>query len=287
MSPWLADQLHITLSPTQIGVVRVRQSLGMRGIKRQVVASETLACEVDANAFGWEKSLQAMDALLARHSQNHPVVTLVLSNHFVHYVLVPWSDLISSDEQQHAYNRHCLNNTYGENSANWEIRQSRVNVGSAHLAGAIDEKLLAACNEVVERHGLRITSIQPYLMNVFNQLKNNMQETDAWFALVETGNICLAHFQQGNWVHFRSARLAGEWEDFARFLTRESFMAESENPSDEKPLYLYAPHFAQLDAINGWKIHALPHPLFSSLAENDLASNNAGLAMAGSDTVNG
>lgn len=282
MSRWLADQLHITLSPAQVGVVQVRRSLGARGVKRQVVASETLSCEVGPNAYGWEQSLQAMDTLLVRYSKNNSAVTLVLSNHFVRYVLVPWSDLISSDEQQHAYNRHCFHISYGDSAANWEIRQSRVNVGAAHLASAIDEKLLAACNEIVERHGLRITSIQPYLMSVFNELKNNIQATDAWFALAEAGSICLARFQQGNWVHFRSARLAGGWDDFARFLVREAFMTENEHQSAEKSLYVYAPHLGKLQTINGWKMHELPHSFFSALAEN-----NASMAVVGSDTANG
>jgi hypothetical protein len=42
-----------------------------------------------------------------------------------------------------------------------------------------------------------------------------------------------------------------------------------------------------LQTIKGWKMHELPHPFFSGLAEKDLAENNASMALTGSDTVNG
>ena len=206
MSRWLTDELHVSLSPDQVGVALVRRSLGLKKIKREVIARQSLACTPDPQAGSWEGAVQVLDKLLAQYAEERPLVTIVLSNHFVRYALVPWSDLISSDEQQMAFTRHCFEVTYGAMSAAWVVRLSRTTVGAAQIASAVDEKLLAACNEVVKRHGLRLASVQPYLMSAFNRLKLQFQDLDAWFALVEPGSICLAQLQQGKWVQNENVR---------------------------------------------------------------------------------
>ena len=272
MSRWLVDEIHIALSPTQLGLVRMQRKLGLKGIIRQEVARESLGFPPDSLAPVWDNALQTMDRLLPKYAEGRPDVVVVLSNQFVHYALVPWSDLISSEEQQLDYARHCFQQTYGALSAGWQIRLSRATVGSAQLASAVDEKLLSRCDEVVRHHGLRLTSVQPYFMSAFNRLNSQILHTDAWFALAEPGNICLARLHQGQWVRFRSARLAGGWEEFSRFLVREAFMGDSELQAKQQVLYLYAPHLGKVQTISGWEIIELPPPLSAQLPLQDEAS---------------
>lgn len=282
MSRWLTDELHVSLSPAQIGVAQVRRSPGIKGIKRAVIAKQSVACSSDPQAFVWDGALQALDTLLPKYAEDHPKVTIVLSNNFVRYALVPWSDLVTGEEQLQAYTRHCFQMTYGAMSANWTLRLSRATVGASQLASAVDDKLLAACNEVVKRHGLRLASVQPYLMSAFNQLKMQFQGMDAWFALAEPGNICLAQIQQGKWVRIRTARMGNSWEEFSRFLLREALMGSSELQANEQLLYLYAPHMGYSHKISGWKIVELPAPLPSSMVEED-----SSLVMALSGLIKG
>lgn len=266
MSRWLVDELHIALSPTQLGLVHVRRKLGLKGIMREAVARESMAYAPDPQTPVSEKAVQAMGTLLPKYVEDSPNVIMVLSNHFVHYALVPWSDLISNEEQQMDYARHCFQQIYGALSAGWQLRLSRTTVGSAQLASAVDEKLLLACAEVVQRHGLRLTSIQPYFMSAFNRLKGQILHADAWLALAEPGNICLARLYQGQWLRLRTARLEGGWEEFVRFLGREVFLANCELPVNQRVLYLYAPHFGKARTINDWEIIELPAPFPPQLA---------------------
>lgn len=282
MSRWLTDELHVSLSPAQVGVAQVRRSLGIKGIKREVLAKQSINCSPDPQAFVWGGALQALDTLLPQYAADHPNVIIMLSNHFVRYTLVPWSDLVTGEEQLQAYTRHCFQITYGGMSANWALRLSRATVGASQLASAVDEKLLVACNEVIKRHGLKLASVQPYLMSAFNQLKLQLQGLDAWFALAEPGTICLAQLQQGKWVSFRTVRLGNNWEEFARFLLREAFMEGNEQQVTEQSLYLYAPHMGYTHNINGWKIIELPAPLSASMVEED-----SSLVMALSGLING
>jgi len=279
VSRWLADELHISLSPGQVGVVQVRRNPGLKGVNRQVVSRQSLACDSDPQAPVWDGAMLAMDTLLPRYVNDHPNVIVVLSNHFVRYVLVPWSDLISNEEQQLAYARHCFQMTYGVMAATWKLRLSRSTVGASQLASAVDEQLLVACNEMINRHGLRLTSVQPYLMSAFNRFKPKVQRTDAWFALVETGCICLARLQHGRWIRLKTARLGSGWEEFSRFVVREAFMEGSDLQAEERVLYMYAPHLGRLQTISGWKIFELPPPLPSNLPGEE--DNSLVMALSG------
>ena len=283
MSRWLTDELHVSLSPDQVGVAHVRRNLGFKQIKREVVSRQNIVCTPDSDASPWTAALKALDSLLPQYAADHPNVIMVLSNHFVRYVLVPWSDLVTSEEQQLAYTRHCFQMTYGTMSAAWDIRLSRTTVGAAQIASAIDGNLMTACHDLVERQGLRLTSVQPYLMSAFNRLKLQFEGMNAWFALAEPGNICLAQLHQGYWHRLRTSRLGNGWEEFSRFLQREAMMGSSEVQAGAQVLYLYAPHLGYTQTINGWKIIELPSPLPTSLTEETERS----LVMALSGATNG
>jgi len=267
VSRWLTDELYVSLSPGHIGVAHVQRKLSLSGVKREVTAKQSIARNADIESLDWDWALQEMDTLLTRYEDVHPNVVVVLSNHFVHYVLVPWSNLVSSDEEQIAHARHCFQIAYGVASSTWELRLNSSSVGSAQLASAVDEKLLMACKEIIKRHGLQLTSVQPYLMSAFNRFKHQIQRTDAWLALVEPGSICLAQLQEGEWKRLRTARLGNDWDDFSRFISREAFMGDGELQVEEQVLYVYAPYLGPLQTINGWEIHELSPPLPSTYVE--------------------
>ena len=261
MSRWLTDELHVSLSPSQVEVTQIKRSLGIKGIMRELIARRTVACDADTQGQGWDSAMRTLDGLLAEYSATHPNISITLSNHLVRYTLVPWSDLVTGDEQLQAYTRHCFHSTYGAMSATWALRLSRASVGAAQLASAIEQKLLDACHEGVKRHGLRLISVQPYLMSAFNQFKLQLQEHNSWFALAEPGMLCLAQLHEGEWVRFRTVRQVDSWEALSRLLIREAFMGEGDLQITEQLLYLYAPHLGRAHSLSGWKIIELPTPL--------------------------
>lgn len=283
MSRWLTDELHVSLSPDQVGVVHVRRSPGFTHINREVIGSQSITCIPDPDDAPWSVALKALDSLLPQFSTDRLNVIIVLSNHFVRYVLVPWSDLVTSEDQQLAYTRHYFQSTYGTMSDAWELRLSRTTVGAAQIASAIDQSLMTACHELTERQGMKLKSVQPYLMSAFNRLKLQFEGVNAWFALGEPGNICLAQLHQGQWLRLRTSRLGNAWDEFSRFLQREAMMGSSEFLVGTQVLYLHAPHLGKSQTISGWKIIDLPSPLPTGLKEE----NERSLVMALSGTTSG
>ncbi|MDX8385066.1 MAG: hypothetical protein R8M11_00955 [Gallionella sp.] len=257
----------------------MRRSPGLTGVQQKVVAKQSIDRNADDGALDWDWALQEMDALLPRYSEDRPNVTVVLSNHFVHYALVPWNGLISSDEEHLAYARHHFEMTYGKSSATWDLRLNQLDAGAAQLASAVPEPLLMACSEMVKRHGLQLESVQPYFMSAFNQYKSQIQRADAWFALVEPGAICLAHIKKGQWMRMRTARLDKGWDAFARFMAREAFMDDREAGAEEPLVYVCAPHIGGLQTIDGWEIHELPSHLPANIA--DERDNSLVMALSG------
>ncbi len=277
MSRWLADDLQISLGPDQVGAALVRRSLTLSGMKRRVVEKQRIVNDTQSHTWNW--ALQEMDAIFSRYAKDRPNVSVVISNHFVHFALVPWSDLISSEEEQLAHARHCFQMTYGNLSSSWALRVSRAPIGAAQLASAVDEPLLKNCREIVKRHSLRLSSVQPYLMSAYNRLSHQIKHADAWFALVEPGSICLARLQEGRWTRLRTARLVGGWAEFSKFMVREAFMGDADMQAEEKVLYVYAPHLGRIQDISGWEIHELPSPLPTNLAYE--ADNSLVMALSG------
>lgn len=267
MSHWWADELYISLSPMHVGAARVRRSPSLAGVKQKMVAQQSIARNVDDGGLDWGWALHEMDTLLHQYSDDRPNVIVVLSNHFIHYALVPWNGLVSSDEEHLAYARHLFQTTYGLSSETWQLRLDQSDAGAAQLASAVPEKLLMACSEMVKRHNMKLVSVQPYLMSAFNRFKSQIQRTDAWFALVEPGTICLAHIHEGQWMRVRSARLDEGWEAFTRFMAREAFMGDSERQTEKPLLYVYAPHLGSLQTLDEWEVHELPSFLPTSLAD--------------------
>lgn len=279
MSRWLSDDLQISLGPGHVGVVLVRRSLTLSGINRRVLEKQKIVNGLDTPAQGWNWPLQEMNKILPRYADDHPRVSIVLSNHLVHYALVPWSDLISSEEEQLAHAEHCFHMTYGAISSNWALRLSRSAIGAAQLASAVDEELLRNCRDMVRQHGLRLVSVQPYLMSAFNRLNHQIKRSDVWFALVEPGNICIARLQDGKWTRLRTARLGGRWEEFSRFMVRETFMGDDMPQPEEKVLYVYAPHLGRIQTIDGWEVHELPSPIPLNMPYE--ADNSLVMALSG------
>ncbi len=279
MSHWWANELSISLSPFHVGAVQVRRSPGLTGVQQTVVAKESIDRNAEHGVLDWDWALQEMDTLLSRYSEECPNVTVVLSNHFVHFALVPWNGLITNDEEQLAYANHHFQTTYGKSSETWKLRINQSDAGAAQLASAVPEELLMACSEMVTRHGMQLTSVQPYLMSAFNKYKSQIQRADAWFVLVEPGAICLAHIKKGQWLRIRTARLDNGWYEFARFMEREAFMEEREVGAEKLQVYVCAPHMGKMQTINGWEIHELSTDLPANMA--DEKDNSLVMALSG------
>jgi hypothetical protein len=208
------ERLELRLSPTEI-------SLGDRKIP----------CDA---------GLQALQTLELPRAG----VRVILSNAFVRYALVPWSDALSGAAEEAAYVRHHFLRVHGERAKGWTFRASPAPGRAPRLCSAIDTALL----EQLKKSLKRLVSVQPALMAVFNRCRGEIPAGGAWLALVEPERACIALHAKGNWQAVQNAR--GEW---LAILERERHRLAGDAP---ELVLLHSDETLPAEAP-GWKVERL------------------------------
>lgn len=149
-------------------------------------------------------------------------VTVVLSNHFVRYALVPWSDSLAGPAEEEAYVRHHFARIYGERAKGWAVRASPDR--GARLCSAVDASLLESVKSAFRGKKAKVVSIQPALMAGFNRVRKSIPRGGAWLVAAEPGRACVALYA-GGWRSVQNAR--GAWQDI---LERERHRAAGAGP---------------------------------------------------------
>ena len=177
---------------------------------------KAVSCDATLGARPWQGALEALKALkLAGRA------SVVLSNHFVRYALVPWSNALANEAEEQAYVRHHFSKIHGERAKSWALSWSENGKGSC-LAAAIDGELVAELKRALPG----LASVQPYLMAAVNRSRRLIPHDGAWLALVEEGRACIALHSGGA---VRSVQnLRGDWLDL---LERERHRASGEAPA--------------------------------------------------------
>jgi len=213
------DRLLIGLSPTEMTVARYR---GL--FKPNLIEKGSVACDP---AFGNEPWQGALAALKAVPMNDKCSVTVVLSNQFVRYAIVPWSNALGSAAEEDAYIRHHFAKIHGERAKAWSLRATESAAGAPRLASAIDSALLAAIREALqEKPAARLISIQPQLMSKFNQWRSAIPAGGAWLVLAEPDRACVALHAEGRWRSVQNGK--GAWR---ALLDRERHRVDGEIPN--------------------------------------------------------
>jgi hypothetical protein len=225
------ERLRIALAPGEVSLARERGVL-----RKKLIQQKTLGCDAGFGAQPWHGALAALKQVDAAAR-----ATVILSNHFVRYAIIPWSDALGGPAEEEAYVRHHFAKIHGERAKSWALRWSET--GGARLASAIDKALL----EELKRSLPRLASVQPYLMAAINRWGKSIPRSGAWLALVEAERACIALHAGGRWRSVQNAR--GEW---LALLDRERHRLDGEVPN----LALVAG--ARADArTRGWKFQQL------------------------------
>lgn len=259
MSPLLHDELRIVLGPDQVVLARIGRDLTRRGLRRRVMAKTVADCAAVAGGEApWDAAIKMLEANLPALAERRTFATVILSNHFMRYVVVPWSEALIDEAEEMAFARHCFRQVYGDAAESWELRQSLEPAGAQKLASAVDSRLLAVLRALFEQAGVRLKSVQPYLMAVYNNCRASLHSRSAWLALYEPGCLCLAQLQQGRWSSVRTMRIGSDWhESLTLILEREACLAES--CTVPEAVFLWAPELgnAALPASGRWQINSL------------------------------
>jgi len=188
------------------------------------VGKDSVACDPAFGAEPWQGAISALKALEFKQPCN---VTVVLSNHFVRYAIVPWSSSLSSAAEEDAYIRHHFAKIHGERAKAWSLRASESAADAPRLASAVDQALIDSIKDCFPKGGkARLISVQPRLMSKFNEWRKSIPDAGAWLVLAEPDRACVALHADGRWRSVQNGK--GAWR---ALLDRERHRVDGEIPN--------------------------------------------------------
>jgi len=254
LSAWRRAELGVALFPEHLLITRVG------GWRRKLLAKEIIAlAPASVDAPRWQPALETLAGKVAAGDLAGADVTVVLSNHYVHYVLVPWSELLSSEEDQLAFARQRFVRVHGSVAEGWLLRLSQASSRQARLACGVEKALIDALEAVLTPLGRRYRSLQPHFMASFNLWRARLSEQPGWFVVAEPGRLCLALLQDGQWQSVRSVKISADWpHELSTVLAREQYLVDSETECDH--VLVFAPDLPDLEGMEKgkWQIETLP-----------------------------
>lgn len=254
MSHLWPDQLGIALFPERLVLARASGGFRRRLLHKEIVAFAPAEPGVPL----WQPAADALTAKVAAGALAKADVSLVLSNRFVHYAVVPWSDALGSKEEELAFARHCFARVYGSETESWALKLSSANPRKARLACAVEQTLIDALETCMGPLARRYRSLQPHLMASFNRVRARLGEQPAWVVVAEPGLLCLALLQDGRWQSVRTVKVGADWvSELHGVLSREECLVDSQTECGR--VLVFAPDSPQMmmPQAGKWQIENL------------------------------
>jgi len=251
-----SDSLRVFVAADRVAVVRTS---GRFGSARRAQPLRTL--HVEAGDDSGKAMLAALGGVFEEARAKR--VSVVLSNALVRYLVVPWSDRITSAEERNALARHAFTQVFGAAAAGWTFVVSPAGKETHTLAAAVDTSVLEGLRGAAGRSGARLRSVQPLLMAVYNHWRADVGREALSLLLLEPGRWCWASLAGGVWQRVQSGRVdARDDAAVAEIMTRQSSLdAAGAAPALAVPqVWVYAeagvPSAARL-AAGGWRLRDL------------------------------
>jgi hypothetical protein len=250
------DRLLVSLAPDAVAAARIAG-----GLRARIIAKQTLDCDPAFGAEPWQGAVAALAALAGPLQGERMKVTVVLSNHFVRYTIVPFDPGVAGPDEEIALARFHFAKIHGERAKGWHIRMTEEPRGAPRLASAVDAGLLEAISACFPRSGtLRLASVQPYLMSAFNLWRSNMKG-ESWLLLVEPRRACLALLGARKWLAVHSSR--GEFsstDEWSAFLDRQRLCTDAAPASGTVLVHVFRSLNPIAAEANGWRFSSLALP---------------------------
>ena len=236
MSPLWRDRVGVALFPDRLVLVRAGGRVRPRLTHRDVIA----VAPASSGTASWQPALDALAEQVAGGIMSGAEVTVVLSSHFVHYTLVPRSDVLASPAEEIAFARHCFGRVHGEQAQSWRIKLSPAAERGARLACGVEQVLVEALESVMAPLGSRYRSLQPHLMASFNRWRARLGRRTAWFVVAEPDILCVSLLRDGSWQSVRTIKVGAEWPtELPGVLLREECLVDSD--ADCHDVCVFAP----------------------------------------------
>ena len=251
MSPLWRNRIYIAISPERISLLK----LG-RGLKPKLLANvNEVVSPLDKQPV-WQAALDRLAQVLAQPEWQVAEAEVVLSNSLVRYALIPISGELKKYPEQEAFARHVLSRTYGEVVSQWELRIQPGVLDAPWLVSAVDQSFLARLRQVCAEQQLKLRTVTPYLMQVFNRHGHNFQNDPAWLVVNEPEGSLIALMRNGEFVAINVV-LHDSISKLPMLLDRENLIAGLAEPC--KSVYLHTSSNEDMSFLleNGYQLNRL------------------------------
>jgi hypothetical protein len=180
-----------------------------------------------------------------------------VSNHYVRYVVLPWSDVVS-DEDWKALAQHQFRIVYGDAALEWVTSVAWQGPERPVLACALPKALFDMVQATVRTAGMRLESISPYFVAAFNFCRRRLPDDGFWFGVIEPGRFAFGGVEQGIWVSVASRRLVNE--DGLRLTEMlEQEVLGGESAAGRGRAFVFSPEqpLAAAEEATGWTLEPL------------------------------
>jgi hypothetical protein len=251
------ERLLIGFSPSELTLARMSGWLRPR-----VTAKHTAPCDPAFGAEPWHGAAAALKGAVDALRNERVDFTVVLSNHFVRYALVPWNDALSGAGEELAYARHCFAKIHGERSKAWTLSLSEEPAGMPRLAAAIDTALLEAVRACFQAGGrARLVSLQPCLMAAVNCWRGSIAQEGAWLLIAEPERACLVLHGKSGWQAVLNTKGSyGAPEEWAILLDRARHRVGEGDPPDTVLVHAAHSTAARWPQVGDWIFERLSLP---------------------------
>lgn len=252
------DHLLAELQPHTLRLRRLRPR--WRGGRQ--LAETTLDCRSASPAPGdppWLPVLATLGEALAERSWNGTRATVVLSNHFVHYLTIPWDEQLVTAEEQLAMVRHAFVQAHGSTAEGWTLRWDTAPLPAPCLASAVDGALLHALRTAFADAAVPLASIQPQLMATFNAHREELPaKDDYWFLDQESGRLCLVRVHADAPHTLYSQRVGDDWlAELPAVLERGRLLGGADSAPGRVYLHLATAAEVGAEPAPGWSLQPL------------------------------
>ncbi|SFU63611.1 hypothetical protein [Nitrosospira multiformis] len=249
MSLLRRNRISAFLSPHRVELVRLQRHVKSGQSERQVAA-----CERADEGTAWGAALAQLKRMLPTGTGAE--IHILLSNHFVRYAVIPPQSKIETPVELRAYAAFQMREIYGERTGGWELTTSSWDPATGVVCAAIEHGFLQGLEELAASQRMKLKYVEPYFTSVFDHWHDRFDKGRAWFALVETGRLCLALLEGGAWLRILNQRILDDVkEELLVALEREALLFSAPAGTSGQ-VYLFAPEHPGLTLPegSGWQV---------------------------------
>ena len=203
----IKDELWVFIHPQHMVLMRISRPL-TKGLKQQIVDKQLIdlpqnIADRSHESQDWKILTKHLKQALNDTKWQGTMPTVIVSNHFARYAVIPWNTELAVEAERQAYMQHCFNLVFGEPAKAWDLRMSEPDFGKPAIASAINLSLLHALHDVFAEADMALTAVYPQLMLAINQtlseLKMHKKALSFWLIAIQSERVSLMLLIDGGW----------------------------------------------------------------------------------------